>query len=193
MELMNGSQFAKQFVNDYLTDDIPVRLVEYRNGWSMDDALLPTPQSFTTYEPLALDVWPSIVTVVMSTNKMERIGYVVDNPLYRVAYSMRTYVWVKTEGPEQATIMRDRLTTVVRSALLDYPCLTASDTRQSFRVQIDEGTMQEQFSDLTLLKGDRVMAGAFLSYDLSIDEVITRKELGVANTIEIEMQNITIE
>lgn len=190
MDLMYGAQFAKDFVNSYLKNDIPVRIIDYRNGWNADDAQLPFPATYLTYEPIALDEWPTIITVVMSTNNIERIGYSGLNPLYRVNYTMRTYVWVRDVGSQEATIMRDRFTTIVRSALLDYPCLKAVDPQDNFRIQIDEGSMQEQFSDLTLLKGDRVLAGAYISYDLSIDEVLDRKPLGTANTIEVEFSNL---
>ena len=81
----------------------------------------------------------------------------------------------QTEFPELATLMRDRLTTVVRSALLDYPCLKAVDPRQTFQARIDEGTLREEYSDLTLLKGDRVLAGSYLAYDLTIKD---RKSVG---------------
>jgi hypothetical protein len=187
MDLMYGAQFAKRYVNDYLKVDVPVRVIDYRNGWNVDDALLPNPVSFFTYEPIALDSWPTIITVAMSTNRMERIGHSGLNPLYRVNYSMRTYIWVRDVGSEEATLMRDRLTTVVRSALLDYPCLKATDPQSTFKAMIEESTMQEQFSDLTLLKGDRVMAGAYISYDLSIDEVVDRRPLGTANQINVEL------
>jgi hypothetical protein len=191
MELMFGSHYAKQYVNGYMKEDIPVRVINYRNGWNLDDASLPTPISFFTYEPIALDTWPTIITVAMSTNGMERIGYGGSNPLYRVNYSMRTYIWVRDIGSEEATLMRDRLTTVVRSALLDYPCMRATDPQQTFKAMIDESGMQEQFSDLTLLKGDRVMAGAYLSYDLSIDEIIDRKPLGTVSSIDIELTSVS--
>lgn len=190
MELMFGAHYSKQYVNNYLKDDIPVRIIDYRNGWNLDDATLPTPVSFFTYEPIALDSWPTVITVAMSTNRMERIGYEGANPLYRVNYSMRTYVWVRDIGSEEVTLMRDRLTTVVRSALLDYPCMKATDPQNTFKAMIEESTMQEQFSDLTLLKGDRVMAGAYLSYDLSIDEIMDRKPLGTANQIDVEFSNL---
>ena len=190
MELMYGAQFAKDYVNSYLGNDIPVRIIDYRNGWNADDEQLPTPVKFLTYEPIALDEWPTIITVVMSTNRIERIGYSGSNPLYRVNYTMRTYVWVRDVGSEETTLMRDRFTTVVRSALLDYPCLKATDEQETFRIQIDEGSMQEQFSDLTLLKGDRVLAGAYISYDLSIDEVADRRPLGDASSVVIEFSNL---
>jgi hypothetical protein len=185
--LMHGAQFAKQYVNNYLSEDIPVRIIDYRNGWNVDDITLPTPEGFTIYEPFAIDTWPLVITVVMSSSSFNRIGFDGPDPLYRVSYSMRTYVWVRTEGSEECTIMRDRLTTVLRSALLDYPCLKAYDERASFRVIIDEGSLREEFSDLTLLKGDRIMAGAYISYNMEIDEVVSRKPIGTVSSIDLEI------
>ena len=178
-ELMYGPQFAKKFVTDYLKTDIPNRLIMYRNGWNLDDIALPNPESYLTYEPLALDSWPTIITVVLSTKTFDRRGFANGlDPLYRVIYGMRTYVWVRTEGSEQTTEMRDRLTTVVRSALLDYPCLQRDGAERE--AMIDESTVGEEFSDLTLLKGDRVLAGAYIAYDLAIDEVIARQDIADA-------------
>ncbi len=119
---------------------------------------------------------------------MSRTDYVPDlmDPLYRITYAMRTYVWVRAEGSEECTVMRDRLTTVVRSALLDHPCLRANDPDNFLEVLIDEGTMREEFSDLTLLKGDRVLAGAYISYDMTINERITRRPIGTIQEVEVE-------
>jgi hypothetical protein len=181
--LMNGSHMAKAYVNDYLKTDIPVRLVDYRNGWQVDDIHLPTPEEFITYEPLAIDAWPTVITVAISTSKFDRFGHFGADPTYRVSYQMRTYVWVRTEGNEEVTLMRDRLATVLRAALLDYPCLKAYDARTSFRAMIDEGTMSEEFSDITLLKGDRSMAGAYIGYTLDIDEIVARRNIGTVNQI----------
>lgn len=189
--LMHGPQFAKAYVNDYLKYDVPIRLVDYRNGWNIDDVTLPTPVSFFTYEPLALDSWPTIITVVLSTNGMERIDFSGSDPLYNVSYSMRTYVWVRDIGSEETTLMRDRLTTVVRSAILDYPCLQARDPRNTFQAKIDESTIREEYSDLTLLKGDRVMAGSYLSYTLSIHEIVARKPIGQIQEIDVTYEVIS--
>ena len=186
--LMHGAQFPKQYVTNYLSEDIPVRIIDYRNGWNVDDITLPTPEGFTTYEPFAIDTWPLVITVVIASTAFNRIGFDGPDPLYRVSYSMRTYVWVKTEGAEEVTLMRDRLTTVLRSALLDYPCLKAYDERNSFRAMIDEGSIREEFSDLTLLKGDRIMAGAYISYNMEIDEVVSRKPIGVVSSIDLEIE-----
>jgi hypothetical protein len=186
-ELMYGAQFAKSFVTDYLKSDIPRRLLRYRNGWNLSDSELPNPEEYLTYEPLVLDAWPTIITVAISTRSFNRIDYSLSaDPMYKVSYAMRTYVWVRTEGSKETTEMRDRLTTVVRSALLDYPCLRREGAEREAR--IEESTFVEEFSDLTLLKGDRVLAGAYLGYELSIDEVITRELIAD----EVERYDLTL-
>ncbi len=185
--LMHGPHFAKKYVTDYLSQDIPIRLVDYRNGWQVDDQRLPTPEEFISYEPLAIDAWPTVITVAISTRGFTRLGMVGPDPLYRVAYNMRTYIWVRTEGNEEVTLMRDRLTTVHRAALLDRPCLNAYDERSSFKAVIDEGSMSEEFSDITLLKGDRMMAGAYIGYTLEIDEIVSRRPIGEVSQIDLEV------
>jgi hypothetical protein len=185
IEPMHGAHFAKSYVSAYLTADLPTRLLSYRNAWGIDDITLPSPVTYLTHEPIALDEWPTIITTAISMTGLERISHDRGNPLYRVKYSMRTYVWVRTEYSAEATIMRDRLTTVVRAALLDYPCLKATDARGTFRVTIDESSIREEYSDLTLLKGDRVLAGSYISYDLEIDEIVMRENIATLNEIDL--------
>jgi hypothetical protein len=187
IEPMHGPHFAKSYVSAYLTADLPGRLVSYRNAWSLDDISLPSPIKYLTHEPIALDEWPTIITTATSMSGLERISHDRGNPLYRVKYSMRTYVWVRTENSPEATIMRDRLTTVVRAALLDYPCLKATDPRGTFRVTIDESSIREEYSDLTLLKGERVLAGSYISYDLEIDEIVMREPIATLNQIDLSV------
>ena len=183
--LMHGAHFAKNYVSDYLRDDLPPRITRYRNGWNLSSTELPTPEKFFSYEPLALDAWPTVITVAISTTDFERMGFDGPDPLYRVNYSMRTYVWCRAVGPEEATIARDRLTSVVRSALLDYPCLQAVDPRETFQARVDENTMREEFSEITLLKGERVLCGGYVGYTLGINEVVTRQDIGEIESIEL--------
>jgi hypothetical protein len=190
-DLMHGAQWAKYYVNQYLTADLPSRINRYRSGWNLDSNELPTPEFFLTYEPIALDHWPTIITVCISTSPFERMmqGRQGD-PLYRVTYSMRTYVWAKTEGSEAVTLLRDRLTTVLRSALMDRPCLTQYDSDTEADIFIDESSLREEFSDLTLIKGDRVLAGAYLGYDLILNEVIYRDQIAAITGYNIEKYNM---
>ena len=188
--VMFGAHYAKEVVNDYLKYDIPRRLVRYRNAWGVDDYTLPEPQKYLVYEPIALDHWPTLITVVISTNSFDRMmNYGGGDPLYRVSYSMRTYIWAKTEGSEEVTLMRDRLSTVVRSALLDSPCMKGL-SQPVVDVMLDESTMREEFSDLTLIKGDRVLAGAYIGYDLYLNELVYRQPIGEVTAIETETINM---
>ena len=190
-DLMHGAQWAKYYVNKYLTADLPNRIIRYRSGWNLDDNELPTPEFFLTYEPIALDHWPTIITVCLSSSPFERMmqGGQGD-PLYRVTYSMRTYIWTKTEGSEAVTLMRDRLTTVVRSAIMDKPCLTRYDSDTDAEVYVDESSLREEFSDLTLIKGDRVLAGAYLGYDLVLSETIYRDQIAAITGYDFESYNM---
>lgn len=171
---MQGAYNAKSFVNDYLKTDLPSRLRTYRNEWNLDDENLPEPLKYLVYEPIAIDSWPTLITVAISMNGLERQNYTsVFDPQYEVSYTMRTYVWVKDDDSDQCTAKRDRLTTVVRAALLDSPCLNKKSGDNNLFVMIDESSLREEYSELTLLKGERVMAGAYLSYTLQINEQIT--------------------
>lgn len=182
--MMEGARHAKELVNSYLAADVPARLVSFRNGWGFDSIRLPTPQKFIDYETLILDHWPTIMSLVDSTLSMERIDWDGnEDPIYRVKYAMRTYVWVRAAGPDNVTNIRDDLTTVVRDALLDHPALREVDRFAYCEPHIDEGTMTEEFSDLTLVKGDRMLAGAYLAYTLGVDETVTRKLLSDTTTL----------
>ena len=185
--MMQGSHIAKQVVTDYLERDLPSRLVSFRNHWNLDDDDLPDPLDFRNYEPLAIDRWPMIYTVAITTNSFERIDYDLQgNPQYRTSYTMRTYVWVKDGSGEECTLKRDRLSTVVRSSLLDHQSLNAADIL-GCEPLIQEETLREEFSELTLIKGDRFMAGAYCGYTLSINEMVTRQNYGELSEINLEV------
>jgi hypothetical protein len=190
--MMEGPWEAKKFVTQYLKLDIPERLVKYRNYWQLDDERLPTPELFLSHEPLGLDHWPTITTIQMGTSKLERVDYInfSADPVYRVTYNLRTYVWVRGIGPEEVTETRDRLTAVVRSALLDHPSMVRSEEKwfPSINVEsrLDETTMKEEWSDLTYVKGDRIVAGAFIAYEFSLNETIMRDHNGSVSEFDIE-------
>ena len=185
IELMQGAAAAKRFVNEYLSQELPLRLTTYRNGWKLDDEALPDPLKYLTYEPVGLDTWPTIITVALSTNQSTRIDYTSTyDPIYRVQYSMRTYIWVRADDSADADFMRDNLTTVVRSALLDHQCFRYADTGDRDTI-LDEGTMREEFSELTMLKGDRVLAGAYIAYNINLNEVVARATIHDLDDIQI--------
>ena len=178
--MMSGPRVAKTYVSNYLSNDLPARILTYRNHLNLSSAQLPDPRKVITHEPFALDKWPTIINMVMNTAQIERQGYAYDyDPNYRVVYAMRTYVWVRATGENVVTEQRDNLTTIVREALLDGPSLSKYDTSVPCYPKIDEGTMREEFSEITLIKGERCLAGSFISYDLQLEETIDHEALGV--------------
>lgn len=183
-----GPWVLKERITGYLRQDMPDRVKIYREFWGVDDRLLPTPAHYHSYEPPALDVWPTIITVQLSTNRLERIDYHDGlNPEYRVNYAMRTYVWVKNESPEDATEARDRLTTVVRASLLDRQAFDLGPTHPQNPIILDETSISEQFSDVTYVKGDRVVCGAYIAYTAMVDEAIVRPDLGTVQRANLHV------
>jgi hypothetical protein len=175
--MMSGPWSAKEYVSSYLQEDLPKRINGYRNLWQLDSDRLPLPEKYFSYEPPALDYWPMLITVALATPSMTRIDYTDGmNPVYRVAYNMRTYIWVRQDHAELATESRDRLTTVVRSALLDRQSLVSADD-EGHDLLVDETSMREEFSDITYVKGDRAVTGSFIAYTLLLNEAITRPNL----------------
>ena len=182
---MQGPAQAKKYVTDYLAVDMPTRVLNYRNTLSLDDSILPNPVKYLSYEPLVLDHWPTIITLVEGTRNIERADFTGSmDPIYNVTYGMRTYAWVRAVGPDTVTTARDHMTMVVRESLLDGPALRRAGVTPTSPVGVDneikvnEGTITEEFSELTTLKGERFLAAAFLSYELNLYETVTRANLG---------------
>jgi hypothetical protein len=174
---MSGPWTAKEYINSYLQSEVPRRINSYRNLWNLDDLRLPTPEKYLSYEPPALDYWPLVITVNLSTPQILRTDYVDGaNPVYRVAYNMRTYVWVRQGSAELATESRDRLVTVLRAVLLDRQSLVATDD-EDHDLLLDETTLREEYSDITYVKGDRAVCGAFLAYTIHLNEAVTRRNI----------------
>ena len=191
--MMAGPRLAKNYVSNYLANDMPGRLLTYRNFWKLSASQLPTPEKYLSYEPFALDTWPTIITMVINTRSIQRNDFEDDSdPNYRVTYEMRTYIWTRAVGAETVTEQRDNLTTVVREALMDGPSLSKYDASVPCYPKIDEGSIREEFSDLTLIKGDRLLAGAYIGYDLSLEEIIDHPHIGVMQFAGTEVVKLPI-
>lgn len=204
--MMSGPAVVKQKIADYLKQDVPERIIKYRNLWNLDARALPTPDSdsYLTFAPPSLeymiDELPALYTVILSTSSINRYGYDDEhNPLYEMQYAARTYIWVESrgfddnDGMEAASIARDSLTTVVRSSLLDQPSFNTHDSHEWCEVLFDEGTMREEFSDIEASKGDFFYAAAYIEYTLTVTEVNTRDTMGKVLDIQPEVYRFLLE
>ena len=190
--MMSGPRLAKTYVTNYLANDLPSRLLGYRNAWNLSQSQLPDPAVYLPFEPFALDKWPTVITLVMSTDSIERIDIYSGDPTYRVTYEMRTYVWVRDSGAHVVTEQRDNLCAIVREALMDGPSLSSYDSSVPCSPKVDEGTISEQFSDLSLIKGERLLAGAYVGYSLSLEETISHDPLGTVISTEVDVDAMDI-
>lgn len=191
--MMSGPRLAKDYVSNYLANDMPSRLIAYRNHWNLSSRQLPDPRRYLSYEPFALDTWPTIINLVINTRSITREGYEYDyDPSFRVTYEMRSYIWVRDAGAETVTAQRDNLTTVVREALMDGPSLSQYDSTVPCSPKIDETSIREEFSDLTLIKGERLLAGAYVAYDLSLEEVVDHTPAGIMQTAEATVSKVAL-
>lgn len=186
--MIEGPYLAKKAVMDYLAADLPTRLIDYRTHWSLSEEDLPNPRVYFPYEPLRMDKWPAIYTVVASTSEILRDDFGADEAYFSTRYAARTYVWVNTVGQEDCTAMRDRMMAVVRSALLDHPALTIVGNDLDCSVLIDDTTMREEYSDIAVegVKGQRFVSGGYISYDLKQSEGIEWESvdgLGVVTSV----------
>ena len=190
---MSGPRIAKNYVSNYLSNDLPARILTYRNHLNLSASQLPDVSKMLTHEPFTLSKWPTVINMVMNTQSLEKQGYAYDyDPNYRVLYSMRTYVWVRATGEQVVTEQRDNLTTIVREALLDGPSLSKYDTTVPCYPKVDEGTMREEFSEITLVKGERCLAGAFIAYDLQLEETIDHTAVGVMLQADATVSKISL-
>lgn len=192
--MMDGPRNAKNLVKEYLAGDLPTRLIGYRNWWNLDDIRLPNPDKYIAHEPIVLDHWPTIITLVDSTLSMVRDNYDdYSDPVYEVTYAMRTYIWARSEGLQRVTDIRDDLTTVIRDALLDHPSLREVPRYEHCYPNVVEESMREEFSDITHVKGERFLCGAYLAYNLRVRETITRELASEASvlayTINVEQMS----
>jgi hypothetical protein len=73
---------------------------------------------------------------------------------------------------------------------MDKPCLKRYDIETNADILIDESSLREEFSDLTLIKGDRVLAGSYLGYDLILNEVIYRDQVAPITGYNVEGYNM---
>lgn len=184
---MNGPVRARKWVTNYLVSDLPTRLLSYRTWWGITSSDLPDPSKVYAFEPFQLlnEHTITVYTVILSTTDTVQTDWDFDsNPKYQMRHLARTYVWAKGEGSELALDRRDNMTTVVLDALLDGPAVSSyNKTQTDCSGVVQEDSIRIEYSDLTLLKGERMLAGAYISYDIEMTEVVTREALGIVSAV----------
>lgn len=190
MDVMPGPAGAKDRVVRYLEQDIPRRIIVHRNALQLDDIALPLPDVYFPFAPPSIQYMTDecpLYTVITSTDSVIRLDHTQEmDPVYRVTYSTRTYVWTKQDDLGACVRARDNLVTLVRASLLDHQCLEFDhDGEPIWEVAFDEGTVQEEFSEADKAKGDNWIAGGYVAYKMTITEILLRETIGTVQNFEI--------
>ena len=59
--MMSGPRIAKNYVSNYLSNDLPARILTYRNHLNLSASQLPDVSKMLTHEPFTLSKWPTVI------------------------------------------------------------------------------------------------------------------------------------
>lgn len=178
---MRGARDASEIVTDFLKVQVPIQVEALKTEWGLNDTELILPKKYYPHEPPALDRWPVLATVVNDDRIIRRMDYgsSADETNYMWSYAMRVFVWCNSKGMDAVQNQRDDLTTLVRILLLSEPSLGSGG-----RAYVEETTMSTSFSDVTPVKGERYVAGAFIAFDMRLEETLGYLTAQTRNTVQ---------
>lgn len=187
-----GATDIRLNIASYLAEQVPLLLDRARIAWGVSEDKLPVPVTFTPYEPTGLDTYPMIgVSINRSGNYIRNDLDGAGTPQYRSNWSVNVFLWVRTpmnaDGtwaqPEytEAIRARDDLSAVVKFALLRDVSLGSP------RMELQEGTLSESYSDATKVGGDRWIAACTWNFDLSLDEGGVADNLGIYDPAVVDV------
>lgn len=186
---LRGATAVRDAVATYLTTAVPAVIDQARTDWGVDEYQLPYPVAYDAYEPYALDRWPLLGINVVQANGFNHLGISPDmSQQYLSQYTVRVFTWVRTPMDEdeyplepeysESIRLRDDLAACVRVALL------RSGSLGSPNVMWDEGSLSEEYSETTAVKGDRYVAGVVHSLTLKYRETVPFEPIGSAGSID---------
>lgn len=186
---LRGATAVRQAVADYLESALPGVIDQARTDWGLDENRLPYPEAYDAYEPGTLDRWPLLGINIVQANGFNKVNFTADmSQHYLSQYTVRVYTWVRTPmdddeyplEPEysESIRLRDDLAACVRIALLRSASLGNEN------VICDEGSLTEEYSETTAVKGDRFVSGVVHSINLRYRETVPFAPIGVVDGID---------
>jgi len=200
---MRGVYDVRTAIADYLAEAMPVKIAQARAQWNLGSMWLPVPLRYDAYDPLTTNIYPTVGSLVTRSRGFSRIDYNADrNEQYRVQYSTRVFVWVKTpeyidtnslvDQPYDSTMkVRDDIVAVLRSTLLDDPSF-GTGVPDGPVLEMDEGSINEEYFDAIQQNGQTATwyAGGSIAFDMSSIESQYREPLGSADTITTTVSHL---
>jgi hypothetical protein len=189
--LLRGATAVRSVVAGYLSATVPVMIDEARVAWNLTDQQLQYPEAYDAYEPTALDRWPLLGINITRSDTFVLMDLDAEGgQTYLAQYSVRVFTWCRTPfdsdgNPlepeyEESMRMRDDLAAVVRSSLLKSASLG-----QPGAVMLNPSTLTEEYSEPTIVKGDRWVSGVIHGFDMRFDESVPLVPVGELVTLSI--------
>jgi hypothetical protein len=177
--MMRGVTTLRHAIIDYLQDALPGIMEQARDDWNLDENQLPYPQRFDAYEPERTDTYPHIAINVVQASGFGRVDYdEYGSSEYRTRYTVRLFLWTRTPLNAQGLAMeptldetircRDDITSCMRVALLRDECLGNPET-----IVWNEASLEESYSSVEGLTGNKFVAASSLSFNLLYDESVS--------------------
>lgn len=194
MTLFRGATAVRSAVIEHLEDTVPGVVDEARTAWELDEFELPYPVAYDAYEPYALDKWPLVGVNVVQSDNFSRVDWTIGGgPRFLARYSIRVFTWVRTPMDENDTPiepeysesirLRDDLAAVTRASIL-----RSGHLGRPGQIMMDEGSLTEEYSEATGVRGDRFVAGVVHSFEIRFDESVPSPILSEPDTIlDIEL------
>lgn len=156
---------------------LPVHAPACREAWGLTDAQLPVPASvpddpradgYFDRQPPALDRWPLLAVTSGRRSHSETDRGDDGSPIYRALYPIRVYVWVRAGGMDPTQLMRDNLGSAVAVTTLAHTNLGTAGA-----LALEPSSLAVDFSDVSPVKGDRFVAGAYVGFNVHATETLT--------------------
>lgn len=163
---MHGPALGRHVIKDYLEVALPLALADLRAEWVMTAEALPDPVLYSPREPDTLDRWPTIAVTTGIEATTRRIEHDDGGGEFLTQYPIEVYCWVNAPGRGAAQDMRDAMATAMKVVLLGNPTFD----RPAQDMLLNESTFEQRYSDIQPVKGERFVAGAMSTFDLSVVE-----------------------
>lgn len=163
---MHGPVLARKVIHDHLKAVLPAALVDLRTEWALSAATLPDPVLYVPREPDQLDRWPTVAVTTGVEATTRRVEHDSGGGEFVTEYPVEVYVWVRADSRGAVQDMRDYMATALKVVLLGNPTFD----RPAQDMLLNESTFEQRYSDIQAVKGERFVAGAMSTFDLSVVE-----------------------
>lgn len=180
MTELRGPRGVRTDLADFYRLWLPQHAAGCREAWGLKDDELPVPKSqpddprvdaYFAGDAPALDRWPMLY-VNTGRRRQTAVDHTDDGDVeYRSIYPVRVFTWVSAVGRAEAQAQRDDLATVVQITTLAHTTLGGNGRFGAYAVV--PSTLVTDFSRLEPVKGDRVVGGSYVGFDLQVTETLT--------------------